>query len=247
MATGMSVAGTLPPCVPPAKDAVSPNHGARRGGIAPSLIVLHYTGMTDAASARARLCDPAAEVSAHWLLCEDGSAEPLVPEDRRAWHAGAGAWQGRDDINSHSIGIEMVNPGDRPFPAAQMHGLIKLLHAIRDRWGLGPEAVIAHSDLAPARKQDPGPRFDWRRLDLLGLAICPAPIPPTSSTAADPLRFDALLDRIGYPPEATPARLGAFRARFRPWGEGPLSPSDLAQAAAVADAHDRARHMTVPR
>ena len=104
----------------------SPNHGPRRGTNRPDLVVIHYTGMADLASARARLCDPAAEVSAHWLIAEDGTTEALVPEDRRAWHAGAGAWQGRDDVNSHSTGIELANPGDRPFPEPQMAALERL-------------------------------------------------------------------------------------------------------------------------
>ncbi|MFV0301547.1 MAG: N-acetylmuramoyl-L-alanine amidase [Paracoccus sp. (in: a-proteobacteria)] len=140
----------------------SPNHGDRRGQRV-ELIVLHYTGMEDGASARARLCDPEAEVSAHWLVHEDGRTEALVPEDRRAWHAGAGSWRGRDDVNSRSIGIEIVNPGDRPFPMAQMDAVVTLLRGISARHRLGPADVIGHSDMAPDRKCDPGPRFDWAR------------------------------------------------------------------------------------
>ena len=108
----------------------SHNHGERRGAALPSLIVIHYTGMDDAASARDRLCDPAAEVSAHWLIHDDGTPEALVPEDRRAWHAGAGSWRGQDDVNSRSIGIEIANPGNRPFAAAQMDTLELLLALI---------------------------------------------------------------------------------------------------------------------
>lgn len=186
--------------------------------------------MADAASARARLCDPAAEVSAHWLLLEDGTAEALVAEDRRAWHAGAGSWRGRGDVNSHSIGIEIVNPGDRPFPAAQMAGLERLLPGIMDRWNIGPEGVIGHSDMAPGRKIDPGPRFDWRRLARAGLALWPveaddAPEPP-------PLRDS--LDRIGYPQVDAATRLAAFRLRYRPGANGPETDRDRAVAAAVA-------------
>ena len=107
--------------------APSPNHGPRRGGLQPSLIVIHYTGMATCAEARARLCDPVAEVSAHWLISETGVAEPLVDERFRAWHAGAGMWAGLDDINSHSIGIELQNSGDAPFPAPQMVALETLL------------------------------------------------------------------------------------------------------------------------
>lgn len=181
--------------------------------------------MADAASARARLCDPAAEVSAHWLLLEDGTAEALVAEDRRAWHAGAGSWRGRGDVNSHSIGIEIVNPGDRPFPAAQMAGLERLLPGIMDRWNIGPEGVIGHSDMAPGRKIDPGPRFDWRRLALGGLALWPKGLGEDRPLADS-------LPRIGYPD--SPAALSAFRLRFRPWATGPETEDDRRAAAALA-------------
>lgn len=205
----------------------SPNHGDRRGQRV-ELIVLHYTGMADGASARARLCDPEAEVSAHWLVHEDGRAEALVPEDRRAWHAGAGSWQGRDDVNSRSIGIEIVNPGDRPFPARQMDGLVALLRGIMARHGLAPAAVIGHSDMAPGRKSDPGPRFDWRRLAREGLAIWPADdLPQTDLPLPD------LLDRIGFGPGTEDQRLAAFRLRFRPWAQGPADDQDRRIAAAV--------------
>ncbi|MBV0891949.1 N-acetylmuramoyl-L-alanine amidase [Paracoccus sp. Z118] len=207
----------------------SPNHGERRGVQRPDLIVLHYTGMADAASARARLCDPEAEVSAHWLLHEDGRAEPLVAEDRRAWHAGAGSWRGRGDVNSHSIGIEIVNPGDRPFPAAQMAGLERLLRDIMGRWGIGPAGVIGHSDMAPGRKTDPGPRFDWRRLAREGLAIW-----PDTPQEGNPPPLEDSLTRIGYPPADAQTRLAAFRARFHPGAEGPESDADRSVAAAVA-------------
>lgn len=186
--------------------------------------------MADAASARARLCDPAAEVSAHWLLLEDGTAEALVAEDRRAWHAGAGSWRGRGDVNSHSIGIEIVNPGDRPFPAAQMAGLERLLPGIMDRWNIGPEGVIGHSDMAPGRKIDPGPRFDWRRLAHAGLALWPV----EADDAPEPPPLGDSLDRIGYPQVDAATRLAAFRLRYRPGANGPETDRDRAVAAAVA-------------
>ncbi|WP_347268283.1 N-acetylmuramoyl-L-alanine amidase [Paracoccus sp. (in: a-proteobacteria)] len=204
--------------------SLSPNHGDRRGQ-QPELVVIHYTGMVDGPSARARLCDPAAEVSAHWLIHEQGQTESLVPETRRAWHAGAGAWQGRADVNSRSIGIELVNPGDRPFPEPQMAALEDLLRGIMARWQIGPAGIIAHSDLAPGRKCDPGPRFDWRRLALQGLALWPG------AAGAD-LPLPASLARIGYP--ENPARLAAFRLRFRPWAEGPEDSTDRRLAAALA-------------
>lgn len=210
----------------------SPNHGDRRGQ-RPELVVIHYTGMEDGASARARLCDPATEVSAHWLIHEAGLTEQLVAEDRRAWHAGAGSWQGREDVNSRSIGIELVNPGDRPFPEPQMAALERLLRAIMARWDIAPAGVIGHSDLAPGRKIDPGPRFDWQRLARQGLAIwptCPAIAAGNADSAEAPLADS--LTRIGYPD--APERLAAFRLRFRPWASGPEDAADRRIAFALA-------------
>lgn len=201
----------------------SPNHGDRRGW-RPSLIVIHYTGMADAASARARLCDPASEVGAHWLIDACGTAEQLVCETRRAWHAGAGSWRAEADVNSRSIGIELANPGDRPFAAPQIRALETLLTAIMARWSIGPAGVIAHSDLAPGRKADPGPRFDWEGLARQGLALFARPRP---DDPAPPLA--ANLDALGYPDH--PARLAAFRLRHRPWATGPESDTDRRTAA----------------
>ena len=203
----------------------SPNHGDRRGGVRPSLVVLHYTGMATCAEARARLCDPGAEVSAHWLISETGVAEALVPEDRRAWHAGAGEWRGVSDINSRSIGIELANPGDRPFPEAQMAALEHLLAGVMARWQIAPQGVIAHSDMAPSRKRDPGRRFDWRRLALQGLAVWPE--------AGAPGDFRDDLRGFGYPEAPEADLLAAFRLRFRPWGQGALERTDAAIAAGL--------------
>lgn len=205
----------------------SPNHGDRRGQ-RPELIVLHYTGMADAASARARLCDPLSEVSAHWLIDEDGTTEALVPEDRRAWHAGAGSWQGREDVNSRSIGIELVNPGDRPFACPQMKALSALLRDIMGRWQIGPAAVIGHSDMAPGRKFDPGPRFDWEALSREGLARWPASAGAPEHALADSL------DAIGFPRVDPGLRLAAFRLRACPWVVGPETAEDRRRAAALA-------------
>lgn len=209
----------------------SPNHGERRGGAVPALIVLHYTALPDLATARTWLCDPAREVSAHWLLAQDGTPEQLVDESRRAWHAGAGGWAGITDVNSASIGIEMQNPGDRPYPEPQMAGLERLLSRIMRRLSIPPKGVIAHSDLAPTRKRDPGPRFDWRRLALQGLSIWPdhpgdpkAPLEPS-------------LTAIGYPEAPPDARLTAFRLRFRPHANGPETPQDRALADTIARLH----------
>lgn len=209
----------------------SPNHGERRDGACPELVVIHYTGMASCAEARERLCDPAAEVSAHWLVAETGQTEALVAEDRRAWHAGAGAWQGRADVNSRSIGIELANPGDRPFPEAQMAALEVLLRAILARWQLGPEAVIAHSDMAPGRKIDPGPRFDWARLARRGLAVWPEAAPTLSHDRAT---FLALAQNFGYPEAPLEVLLPAFRLRFRPRFDGPLDATDLGLIADLA-------------
>ena len=149
-------------------DRSSPNYGPRRDGLKPKLVVLHHTAMTSAEAALARLCDPAAEVSSHYLIAEDGLVWRLVPEEARAWHAGAGSWDGVEDINSRSIGIELANAGPLdgfpPFPEPQMAALEGLLDAICARWGIPASGVIAHSDMAPGRKADPGPKFDWSRL-----------------------------------------------------------------------------------
>ncbi|RRH69364.1 N-acetylmuramoyl-L-alanine amidase [Falsigemmobacter faecalis] len=204
----------------------SPNFTARRGGLRPEFIILHYTGMTSCAAARARLCLAEAEVSAHWLISETGEAEALVAEDQRAWHAGAGSWRGLSDLNSRSIGIELANPATHPFPEPQMAALEDLLRGVMARWQIGPEGVIGHSDMAPGRKIDPGPRFDWLRLARQGLALWPGPV---EGAQAD--QFDAAALAFGYPADV-PAedRLAAFRLRFRPFATGPVSDADAALA-----------------
>lgn len=137
------------------------------------MVVLHYTAMKTAQDALDRLCDPAVEVSAHYLISEQGEIIQMVAEDMRAWHAGAGQWGDVTDVNSRSIGIELANTGECPFPEPQMAALESLLTGILDRWEIPPERVIAHSDMAPDRKQDPGPRFDWQRLARQGLSVWP--------------------------------------------------------------------------
>lgn len=189
--------------------------------------MIHYTAMRDCAAAAARLCDPAAEVSAHWLIGNDGAVIALVPEHRRAWHAGAGEWRGRGDVNSRSIGIELDNPGNRPFSEPQMAALERLLAGIFTRWAIAPEGVIAHSDMAPARKSDPGRRFDWCRLARAGLAVWPEP------GAAEGALVPALRC-FGYPDAPEDLLLQAFRLRFRPWARGPATAADLAAAADLA-------------
>ncbi len=205
----------------------SPNFGERRGGQRVSLVVLHYTAMATCAEALGRLCDPATEVSAHHLIDADGTLLSLVDESARAWHAGAGSWAGQGDVNSRSIGIELANPGDQPFAAPQMAALERLLTDILHRHDLPPQAVIAHSDMAPARKGDPGPRFDWRWLALAGLSVWP-------DDAAAPGDFAADLRSFGYPDTPPETLLQAFRLRFRPWAGGPLDATDRALAADLA-------------
>jgi N-acetylmuramoyl-L-alanine amidase len=205
----------------------SPNFGPRRDGAAPGLIVLHYTAMPTCAEARDRLCDPVAEVSAHWLIAEDGAVEQLVDEAERAWHAGAGGWGGVTDVNSHSIGIELSNSGNAPFPEPQMAALEQLLRGIMGRWAIPPEGVIGHSDMAPDRKRDPGARFDWQRLALQGLSVWPEP--------AQPVDFATSLRRFGYPEAPHETQLAAFRLRFRPGATGPEDDADRALAASLAE------------
>lgn len=203
----------------------SPNFGERRDAAKVDLVVLHYTAMATCAAALERLCDPQAEVSAHYLIDGNGAVLSLVDEAARAWHAGAGSWGGRGDVNSRSIGIELVNTGAEPFPEPQMVALERLLIDIVHRHALPPQAVIGHSDMAPARKGDPGGRFDWRRLALQGLSVWPDPGVPGDLWAD--------LRAFGYP-EAEPEQLlTAFRLRFRPWAIGPLDDTDRAIAAGL--------------
>lgn len=185
--------------------------------------------MESCAQARERLCDPAAEVSAHWLISEQGEVDGLVDESLRAWHAGAGEWAGITDVNSHSIGIELANRGDHPFAEAQMAALERLLSGIMARWSIPPHRVIGHSDMAPERKRDPGQRFDWRRLAQQGLSIW-----PEARVDHQPSSFQALARRFGYPAAQGEVLLHAFRLRFRPWAEGPVDEVDAGLAADLA-------------
>lgn len=197
------------------------------------MVVIHYTAMDSCDAARDRLCDPAAEVSAHYLVSETGAVLPLVPETERAWHAGAGAWGAVTDVNSRSIGIELANTSRHPFPDPQMRALEHLLRDIAARWSIRPERVIGHSDMAPDRKADPGPRFDWRRLARAGLSVWPAPA-TAGAGAADPAALHAALRAFGYPDHPIEVLLPAFRWRFRPWATGAADAVDLALARDLA-------------
>ncbi|MDQ2101540.1 N-acetylmuramoyl-L-alanine amidase [Azospirillum isscasi] len=199
-------------------DRPSPNHGPRPEGARVELLILHYTGMPTADSALTRLCDPEAQVSAHYTVDEDGTVYAHVPEDRRAWHAGLSSWRGRSDVNSRSIGIEIVNPGHefgyRPFPAVQMAAVADLCLDVMGRHGIAPADVLGHSDIAPARKEDPGELFDWPGLAARGIGLWPDPAAADDScdSAED---VAALLGRYGYDAAESRALL-SFQRHFHP-------------------------------
>ena len=217
------------------KDAPSPNFDARRGP--PDMLVLHYTGMKTAREAVTRLRDREAKVSAHYVVDEDGSILRLVAEERRAWHAGAGAWQGETDCNAASIGIEIVNPGHefgyRDFADAQIDAVISLVSDIRTRWTIPDARIIAHSDLAPERKQDPGERFPWKTLAAHRQGLWFEPAPERIAALGPPLTIgdeglgvhvlQAGLHRLGYEPlpdgkytDETRIIVEAFQRHWRP-------------------------------
>ena len=170
-------------------EAPTPNIDQRRAP--PDMIVLHYTGMQTGEEAIARLRDPEARVSAHYVVEEDGRIFRLAPEERRCWHAGKGSWQGETDCNAASIGVEIVNPGHewgyRDFPDAQDQAVINLVGDIRTRWIVPDSRIIGHSDLAPDRKEDPGERFPWKRLAGAGHGLWFDPAPERIAALGDPL------------------------------------------------------------
>lgn len=203
----------------------SPNCGPRRNGLTPTLVVIHYTAMKTAEAAIERLCDPEAEVSTHYLIAGSGEVVQMVDEAERAWHAGVSAWQGHDDINSRSIGIELDNRGTHPFSEPQMAALEELLRGIMNRWPIAPEGVIGHSDIAPDRKFDPGPKFDWARLVRQGLAAAPSPRP---IGAGDSAAFLGAARAAGFTAEVDfETLLAATRLRHAPWRTGPLCDDDF--------------------
>ena len=213
----------------------SPNHGERTGGLRPDMILLHYTGMIDAAVALDRLCAPGSEVSAHYLVLEDGRIIQMVQESRRAWHAGISSWAGQSDINSCSIGIEIANPGHGfgypDFPKRQIAAVTALCRGIQTRNTIPPARVLAHSDVAPSRKQDPGEKFPWRTLWDSGVGhwVKPTPIAEGGAVLALGDRGDAvtsiqdLLGKYGYDiiitgtyDSTTHDAVKAFQRHFRP-------------------------------
>jgi N-acetylmuramoyl-L-alanine amidase len=201
-------------------DLPSPNFNDRKAPI--DILLLHYTGMRTAQAAIDRLRDPVAEVSAHYVVDEDGTTYRLVAEENRAWHAGASYWQGARDINARSIGIEIVNPGHefgyRPFPQPQMRAVLELAQGIVVRHAIRPARVLGHSDVAPLRKEDPGELFDWPFLAVGGVGLWPKPKPCGWSDA----EFILKLGEYGYDLEGTgtaaarKAAITAFARHFRP-------------------------------
>src|SRR5712672_4456827 len=212
----------------------SPNHGDRNNGRVADMIVLHYTGMPDVEGAIAQLCTAGTDVSAHYVVLEDGRIVQCVPEAKRAWHAGAASWAGEEDINSCSIGIEIVNRGHDwgypEFPLRQIAAVIALCRGIMLRRNVPPHRVLGHSDVAPARKQDPGEKFPWHSLANSGVGhwVHPAPIVRSETlklgTISDDVRdLQQALARYGYPvptsghyDAATMEVVTAFQRHFRP-------------------------------
>ena len=194
--------------------APSPNQDARPDGVPIDVLLLHYTGMQTAADAIDRLRDPAAKVSSHYVVTEDGRILRLVPEQRRAFHAGISCWRGNRALNDRSIGIEIVNPGHewgyRPFPALQMAAVCDLCLAILARHPIPPRNVVGHSDVAPDRKQDPGELFDWTGLAANGVGLWPG---PDGAPVGD---VPGTLLAIGYPVPDLPTTLIAFQRHWRP-------------------------------
>jgi N-acetylmuramoyl-L-alanine amidase len=188
----------------------SPNFGPRAAGKPVDILLLHYTGMPSAEGALAWLCDPRSEVSSHYFVFEDGRVVRMVAEQDRAWHAGKSFWAGETDINSRSIGIEIANPGHafgyRPFPLAQIGALIGLCRGILARHPIPPERVLAHSDVAPLRKDDPGELFPWGELHAAGIGRW---VPPERIAEGQRLRLG----------DAGPA-VADLKRRFRRYGYG---------------------------
>jgi N-acetylmuramoyl-L-alanine amidase len=198
-------------------ESPSPNWNERKLPI--SMVVLHYTGMETAEAALERLCSEEAEVSAHYMIEENGTVHRLVREDRRAWHAGRSYWRGVTDVNSAAIGIELVNPGHefgyRPFPDAQMEALLPLLADMVQRHDIPRANVVGHSDVAPARKEDPGELFDWELLAAHRLALRTPRVSRPSPFENDGAFFLAL-ERWGYDISDQQAAVRAFQRRLRP-------------------------------
>jgi N-acetylmuramoyl-L-alanine amidase len=216
--------------------APSPNFDARPAGAPVDFLVLHYTGMTSAAAAVARLCDPAAKVSSHYVVDEDGTVYALVEEQHRAWHAGVSFWRGASGLNDRSIGIEIVNPGHewgyRPFPEAQMAAVLDLCAGSLARHPIPARNVVGHSDIAPDRKQDPGELFPWAWLAGQGVGLWTDEVAPGGDILAH-------LAAIGYDTRMPAATvITAFQRRFLPETvTGAADAVTMGRAAAIAMLH----------
>jgi len=193
----------------------SPNFNDRRTGAAIQHLILHYTGMRTSDEAIARLRDPAGQVSAHYIVDLDGAIVQLVEENQRAWHAGVSFWAGETDINSTSIGIEIVNPGHEfgyvPFPEVQITAVIQLCEGILSRHAIPPYNVLAHSDIAPTRKMDPGELFPWVALAKQGVGLWLAHEPEGKKR-----KTENDLVEYGYDVSNLPAAITAFQRHFTP-------------------------------
>ena len=200
------------------REQPSPNWDARDERI--SMVVLHYTDMPSVEASLARLCDPAAKVSAHYVITEEGEVVRLVDETNRAWHAGTSYWRGKSNVNGCSIGIELQNPGHtcgyRAFPDSQIEALVPLLHRIVKDYDIPRANIVGHSDVSPQRKLDPGELFPWERLAEYRLAL-PR---PTKLELGDPFDNDGAfylaLERFGYDVSDGKKAVEAFQRRWRP-------------------------------
>ena len=199
------------------REQLSPNFDERNLPV--TMLVLHYTEMESAEAALTRLCDPEAKVSAHYLISEAGEVTRLVPEDKRAWHAGASYWRGLRDVNSASIGIELDHPGHalgyRDFTEAQFEALVPLVHRIVKHHDIPRANVVGHSDVAPARKIDPGELFPWERLAEYGLCL-PTPRIELGDPFDNDGAFYLALERFGYDITDGHKAVEAFQRRWRP-------------------------------
>lgn len=217
-----------------AEVCVSPNFGERAEGCIPTILLLHYTGMKTGQEAQDWLCVPESQVSSHYLVHEDGRVVQMVQESKRAWHAGISVWANETDINSRSIGIEIVNgghPAGMPdFPSVQIQAVIELCRDCVERHQISPERILAHSDVAPSRKIDPGEKFPWQTLHEQGIGhwVEPSPIGGgryfQRGEAGAPIEaLQSMLSLYGYGIEitgeycaATEGVVSAFQRHFRP-------------------------------
>jgi N-acetylmuramoyl-L-alanine amidase len=239
----------------------SPNHNERSNGVMPDMIVLHYTGARDTEAAIRHLCTPGSEASAHYVVLQDGHIIQLVPESRRAWHAGVSSWAGETDVNSRSIGVEIANPGHEhgypEFPRRQVAAVTALCRSILTRHDVPADRVLAHSDVAPARKVDPGEKFPWKLLAQSGFGLWVKPVPMSHGGSIyvlgerDPAieEVQRLLARFGYGVTATGYLDGttrdavaAFQRHFRPMRiDGVVDVSTIATLRALIAERDGRR------